>query len=59
MQQPRFACLRCAVYGHFVSAESPCGRIELLNLAYFANLFNLYKFCEQKLKIISQIDPKI
>ena len=29
MKQARFACLRC------VSAESPCGHLELLNLTYF------------------------
>ena len=47
--QARFAYLRCAACGDFVSAESPCGRLELLNLAYFGNLFTLYKYCKQKL----------
>ena len=43
MLQARFACLRCATCGHFVSAESPCGRLELLNLAYFVNLYKYFK----------------
>ena len=47
--QASFACLRCVTCGHFVPAESPCGRLELLNLAYFRNLFTLYKYCKQKL----------
>ena len=38
--QARFACLRCAAYGHYVSAESPCGSRKLLNLTYFGNLFS-------------------
>ena len=46
--QARFACLRCAACGHFVSAESPCVRLELLNLAYFGNLL-VYKYCKLKL----------
>ena len=47
--QAHFACLRCAVCGHFVSAESPCGRLELFNLVYSGKLFNLYKYCKRKL----------
>ena len=35
--QARFACLRCAACRHCVSAESPCGRLELLNLTYYGN----------------------
>ena len=42
-------CLRRAACGDFVSAESPCGRLELLNLAYFGNVFTLDKYCKQKL----------
>ena len=46
--QARFACLRCAAFGHLVSAESPCGRLELLNLNYFFNFFPLYIYCKQR-----------
>ena len=37
------ASLACAAAacGHYVSAESPCGRLELLNLTYFW-IFLLY-----------------
>ena len=47
--QARFAYLRCAACGHIVSAESPYGRLELLNLVYCGNLFTLYKYCKQNL----------
>ena len=46
--QARFACLRCAACGHLVSAESPCGRLETLNLNYFFNFFPLYIYCKQR-----------
>ena len=46
--QARFACLRCAACGHYVSAESPCGRLEQLNLNYFLNFFPLYMYCKQR-----------
>ena len=48
LRQARFACLRCAACGHFVSAESPCGRLELLNLNYFWNFFPLCIYCKQR-----------
>ena len=58
--QARFACLRCAACGHLVSAESPCGRLKLLNLNYFFNFFPLYIYIVNRGQRINfHMDPKI
>ena len=43
--QALFTSLHSAACGHFFYTESPCGRLDLLNLTYkcFGNLFTLYK----------------
>ena len=38
-EQARFACLRCAACGHFVSADLPSGRLRILEKQYVAFLF--------------------
>ena len=47
--QARFACLRCAACGHYVSAESPCVFLELLNNLNNSGNFLVYKYCKRRL----------
>ena len=57
--QARFACLRCAACGHYVSAESPCGRLKLLNLTYFGNFLLYMHIVNKSIRLIYHFYLKI